>query len=110
LQVSGYLATQQNVAPPLVIGDASHAIRDARATLSQAASGYDISIDILQNGSQFCNLTIGSGNTISDIADGTNLPFLLADATLTMNITLEPVDTTATSIFPGQDLTVTIRL
>ncbi len=109
LQVSGYLSTQQNVAPPLVIGDVSHAVRDARATVSQSALGYNIVVDILQSGSEFCSLTISSGNTTSDIVDGSNLPFLSADATLTMNVTLELVDPTA-ALTPGQDLTVTIRL
>lgn len=122
LQVSGYLATQQNAAPPLVIGDASHAVRDLRATLSQAPAGYNVSVDILQNGSLYCNLTIGSGNPQSGPADangiysipaitsGVNLAPLLQDATLTINITLELVSGFTGALNPGRDLTVTIRL
>lgn len=123
LQVSGYLATQQDAAPPLVIGDASHSVRDLRAAVSQAPSGYNISVDLLQNGLLYCNLTIGSGNLLSGPADangqyttpaimsGASLPPLLKDATLTMNITLIPTGgTSAAATNPGRDLTVTIRL
>ena len=125
LQVSGYIATQQNAAPPLIIGDASHAVRDLRATVTQAPMGFNISVDILQNGAKYCNLTIGSGNTLSwpsavsgvyspqttpAITSGLGLPALLKDGTLTMNITLQQVSTSASSVSPGRDLTVTIRL
>ena len=122
LQVSGYLATQQNAAPPLVIGDASHAVRDLRATVSQAPSGYNVSVDILQNNVWYCNLTIGSGNTQSGpedangvystpgITSGVNLPPLEADATLTINVALELVSGSTAALSPGRDLTVTIRL
>ncbi len=110
LQVSGYLATQQNAAPPLVISDSSHAVRDARAAVGQAASGYNISVDILQNGLLYCNLTVGAGRIISQITNGVNLPPLLKDATLTMNVALQLVGTSTTSPSPGRDLTVTIRL
>lgn len=109
LQVSGYLATEQNVAPPLIAGDAPHSVRDARATVSQAPSGYNISVDVLQNGSEFCNLTIASGNTVSAVTDGVSLPFVQADATLTMNVTLIVANSGTTAVTPGQDLTVTIR-
>lgn len=121
LQVSGYLATQQNAAPPLVIADKKHAIRDLRAVVSEAAAGYDISVDLLQNGVLYCNLTIGSGNNMSgtrgadgtfsqQITNGVNLPPLDENATLTMNITLQVTGPATTSLSPGRDLTVTIRL
>ncbi|MGA8026575.1 MAG: phage tail protein [Bryobacteraceae bacterium] len=110
LQVSGYLATQQDAAPPLLI-EASHAVRDLRAVVTQAASGYVISVDVLQNGAEYCNLSIASGATTSNpIIDGVSLPPLQEGATVTMNITLQVVPAFVGSISPGRELTVTIRL
>ena len=110
LQLSGYLATHQNAAPPLFV-ERSHAVRDVRAAVTQAASGYVISVDVLQNGEQYCSLTIASGGTTSDpIVDGVDLPPLLEGATVTMNISLQVIPNFPGSISPGRDLTVTIRL
>lgn len=101
-QVSGYLAIEQNAAPPLLI-EANHAVRDIRATMLQVAD-LDITLSILQNGSGYCDLTIPAGSLISQIVDGVDLPPLLAGNTLSLNIT--QVGQNA----PGSDLTVTIRL
>ncbi len=115
LQVSGYLATQQNAAPPLLI-EASHAVRDIRATVSQAPQEYSIVAVILQNGAPFGGdagtLTIGSGNLTSNVVDTVNFPALQENAELTLNISLElPQGFQASaSANPGQDLTVTLRL
>jgi hypothetical protein len=109
LQVSGYLATQQNAAPPLLI-EASHAVRDIRATVSQAADGYITAIHVLQNGSEYCSLTIQPGATTSNIFDGVNLPPLLKEATLAINITLQVSTGYSGSLRPGRDLTITMRL
>jgi hypothetical protein len=109
LQVNGYLATQQNAAPPLIV-EASHAVRDITATVGQAPSGCSISIEVLQNGSQYCTLMIESGSTTSSLPllTGVNLPPLTAAAILTLNVVLNISDPTTFS--PGRDLTVTIRL
>lgn len=107
LQINGSLATQTNAAPPLVI-EASHAVRDIRATLGQAPAGCSIGIGIIQNGSEYCSLTIASGSTASTVAAGTNLPPLEASALLTLNVTLNITD--PQTFAPGRDLTVTIRL
>jgi hypothetical protein len=111
LQVSGYLATQQNAAPPLII-EASHAVRDMRATVTQAATGYDIDIDILQDGVLYVKLKILDGHTVSDIdTDVLNLRPLMKESVLTMNVTLNvSAGGTAGLLSPGRDLTVTIRL
>jgi hypothetical protein len=110
LQVNGYLATQQNAAPPLLV-QATHAIRDMRATLNQAASGYDIVVTVLQNGVLYGNtLTIPSGDSASAIVEGVNFAPLLEDALLTIDIALNGLTSTSTTgISPGRDLTVTIR-
>jgi hypothetical protein len=111
IQVSGYLATQQNAAPPLLI-ETSHAVRDVRATLTQAAMGYNVGIDILQDGAELCHLTIAPGDTTSAILDGLalDLPFLNGGSALTANITLDVIQGFTGSISPGRDLTITLRL
>jgi len=121
VQVSGYLATQQSVAPPLII-EASHAVRDIRATVGQAAAGYAISIDILQNGAEYCNVVIAPGNTDSGSTpingvyptpapiDGVNLAPLQDGASVTVNVALQAISGYQGAVSPGRDLTVTIRL
>ena len=114
LQVSGYLATQQNAAPPL-LNQASHAIRDIRATVSHAPHDYRINIAVLQNGVPLGGdsgvLSIGPGNLTSNVVDGVNLPALQEGGALTLNITLDLPEgfQPSPSTNPGRDLTVTIR-
>ncbi len=112
LQVTGYLATQTNAAPPLTIQN-THAVRDVWASLGQAAQGYSISIDILQNGVEYCSFVIPAQGTADQTkaalyVDGSSLPPLQEGATLTMNVTLQ-VSGSSTSPSPGRDLTVTVR-
>jgi hypothetical protein len=114
LQVSGYLATQQNAAPPLV-NQASHAIRDMRATVSHAPQDYTINIAVLQNGVPLGGdagvLSIRPGNVTSNIVDGVTLAALREDGALTLNIALDLPQGfhTSPNTNPGRDLTVTIR-
>ncbi len=108
-QVSGFLATQQNAAPPLLV-QASHAVRDVRGSITQAAAGYNIEVDLLQNGMPYCSLTIASGATTStQVVNGLSLVPLMEGATLSMNITLNPVVGYTGTTNPAQDLAVTIR-
>lgn len=110
LQISGFLATQQDAAPPVTVG-ATHAVRDIRASLLEPAEGYITSIDLLQNGTLYCSLQIESGKTDSTaIADGISLAPLQAGAAFTMNVTLNPVPGFSETLIPGRDLTVTVRL
>jgi hypothetical protein len=110
LQMNGSLATQQNAAPPLLV-EATHAIRDMRATLNQPASGYDIVVTVLTGGIPYGDtLTILSGTSSSSILKGANLPPLVEGALLTLNIALNGVPSTSVNgVSPGRDLTVTIR-
>jgi hypothetical protein len=105
-QVSGYLAVEQNAAPPLLV-EANHAVRDIRATVSEAAGETAINLSILQNGVDYCDLSIAPGSLVSQIIQGVDLPPLVSGATLTLSIT--QVGQAAAST-PGSDLTVTIRL
>jgi len=117
MQVSGVLATQQTAAPLLAV-EASHSVRDLFATLGQAALGYTISIDVLQNGLEYCNLKISSGMTTSydrlgpqgGPLSGANLPPLIGGATLAINVSLQADQSFTGQPTPGRDLTVTIRL
>jgi hypothetical protein len=111
LQVSGYLATQQNAAPPLII-EAAHAVRDMRATVTQPATGYGISIDILQDGAFYANLSIPDGQSVSAVDTNVlNLRPLAKESVLTMNVTLNVTPGGPAGLLsPGRDLTVTIRL
>ncbi|MBV9268303.1 MAG: hypothetical protein JO061_19195 [Acidobacteriaceae bacterium] len=109
LQVAGVLATQQNATPPLIV-EASHAVRDMRASVGQAATGYSIAISLVQNGTPFCSLVIPSGATVSSVVDGTPLGPLTDGASLSLNVVLNIDPTYTGSPVPGRDLTVTIRL
>ena len=108
LQVSGPLATQTNAAPPLLL-EASHAVRDVVATLNQPAIGFTIVVDLLVDGSQYCQLSIPSSSTVSHIVSGLTLLPLHQGSNLSMNVTLQ-TNGNASNTSPGRDLTVTVRL
>jgi hypothetical protein len=109
LQVSGTLATQQNATPTLLI-EATHAVRDIRASVNQPPVGYNATIDLLQNGTPYCSLSIPSGSLISNVLDGVQLPALTGGSSLSINLTLNLIQGFQGSISPGRDLTLTIRL
>jgi hypothetical protein len=106
LQVGGYLATQQNAAPPLLV-EAAHAVRDIRAKVTEAPINTNIVVNLWQNGTPYTSLTIPAGQTTSNIIDGKTLATLQNASTLKMDIVLNVLGTNAS---PGKDLTVTIRL
>ncbi|MGH9666591.1 MAG: hypothetical protein ACRD9L_19375, partial [Bryobacteraceae bacterium] len=106
IQVDGYLAIENGVAPPLLVED-THAVRDIFAAVAEAPSGGDIVMRLNQNGAVYATLTIPNGRTISDPVNGFGLAPLRAQAQVTLDIT--SVIATANSL-PGRDLTVTVRL
>jgi hypothetical protein len=109
LQVNGYLATEQNAAPPLVV-EATHAVRDIRMSLTQPPTGYVITVDLLQNGTEYCQLVYDpSQTTPTAVIDGTNLPPVLEYAVLSLNITVTLIPNYDLALNPGNDLTVTVR-
>lgn len=106
IQVDGYLAIENSVAPPLLVED-THAVRDIFAVVSQAPSGGPVVMQVNQNGTAYATLTIPDGATISNVVNGFGLAPLHAQSQLTLDIT----DVIAGgSSLPGRDLTVTIRL
>jgi len=106
IQAQGYLAIQTGAAPPLVMEDA-HVVRDIFAVVREAPNGGAIELQVRQNDSVYCTLTIADGQTISNVVNGFGLAPLAADARLNLDITSVP---TAADTLPGRDLTVTIRL
>jgi hypothetical protein len=102
IQVGGYLAIQQNAAPPLLV-EASHAARDVRASVTEAPQGTPITLRLWQGSTVYTSLTIPTGQTTSNVVDGTTLATLAGGSTVRLDVTA--VGQSA----PGRDLTVTIR-
>jgi hypothetical protein len=102
IQVQGYLAVDQNAAPALVV-ESSHSVRDIFAVLGKAADA-PVQLQLNVDGTAYCQLTIVPGQLVSNSVDGTSLPYLAANAQLTLSI--QAVGQT----YPGSDLTVLIRL
>lgn len=103
IQIDGVLSIQADAAPPLLVDD-PHSVRDIWAMVSQAADG-DIQLQLNQNGTPYCSLTIPQGNTRASV-DGYGMP-LKGQLPLTLDVVAVPQDP---SLFPGADLTVTIRM
>jgi hypothetical protein len=85
----------------------SHVARDIFAVVREAPDGGAIELQLRQNSSVYCTLTIADGETMSNVVSGFGLPPLPTDARLDLDITSVP---TAAGTLPGRDLTVTIRL
>jgi len=106
LQVEGYLATQTDAAPPLVI-EATEAVRDIFAVVGEAPSGGAIELQLRQGSTVYCTLTIADGTTTSASVNGFGLPPLVASSLMSLDILSVPG---AADTLPGSDLTVIIRL
>jgi len=106
IQVDGYLAIETDAAPPFVIED-SHAPRDIFAVVREAPSGGAIQLQLRQNSTVYCTLTIADGQTLSNVIGGFGLPPLAANAQVSLDVLAVPG---AANTLPGRDLTVTIRL
>ncbi len=108
LQTNGSVTTQLNAAPPLMV-QADHAVRDIRADLGRAAQGYSVAVNLLRAGLDYCTLQIAPDSVESQILDGVDLPALRKLDSLSMNISLQPIDGYQGTPIPPKDLTVTIR-
>jgi hypothetical protein len=106
IQVDGYLAIQTGAAPPLVI-ESPYAARDISAVVGEAPSGAAVELQLRQNSTVYCTLTIADGATSSNVVDGFGLPPLATEAQLYLDILSVPG---AADTLPGRDLTVTVRL
>jgi hypothetical protein len=106
IQVDGYLAIETDAAPPFVIED-SHAPRDIFANVREAPSGGPIQLQLRQNSTVYCTLTIADGATVSNVIDGFGMTPLAANSQVSLDVLSVPG---AANTLPGRDLTVTIRL
>jgi hypothetical protein len=102
VQVDGYLAIEQSVAPALVV-ETARSVRDVFAILGTAADA-PIQVQVNVNTAAYCTLTFPPGTIASNSILGSTLPFLPAMAQITVAVL--SVGQTA----PGADLTVIIRL
>jgi hypothetical protein len=106
IQVDGYLATQTDAAPPLVM-DATRAARDLFAVVREAPDGDAIEMQLRLDETVYATLTIADGATTSNVVSGFGLPALEVNARLILDITSVPA---AANTLPGRDLTVIVRL
>ena len=87
--------------------DTAHSVRDIYAVVKSAPTGTAITMNVTQNGTSYCQLTIPINTVISNDVDGYALGPLAEKAQIGLDITAV-TETAGTS--PGSDLTVTIRL
>jgi hypothetical protein len=103
LQVDGAAAIQANATAGIVV-DASHAVRDVCATVTESPSGSDLSARLTLDGLPWCTLTIADGETVSNVIEGATLGSLRAG----VRIGLDIINVGQT--LPGTGLSVSIRL
>jgi hypothetical protein len=102
IQVDGFLAVEECVAPPLVV-ETAHAVRDVFAVLGTPADAQ-VQVQVNVNGVSYCTLTIGAGQIVSDSKLGSTLPPLQAMTQITVAVLA------VGQANPGANLTVLIRL
>jgi hypothetical protein len=102
VQVDGYLAVDDSVAPAIVV-ETARSVRDVFAILGGAADA-PVQVLVNVNGAAYCTLTFPAGTIASNSILGSTLPFLPALSQITVAVT------SVGAILPGADLTVIIRL
>jgi hypothetical protein len=102
IQVDGYLAVDQSVAPALIV-DTARSVRDVFAILGTGADA-PVELQLNVNGLAYCQVTFATGLTLSSAVDGKTLPPLAAGAQLTLSVL------SVGQVLPGSDLTLLIRL
>ena len=102
IQVDGYLAVENVVAPAVVV-EAAHSVRDVFAVLGSVADApVNLRVDV--DGQPYCTLSVPAGWTASAAADGSVAGPLAAGAKITVAVLA------VGQTYPGADLTVLIRL
>jgi hypothetical protein len=102
IQVDGYLAVEEQVAPALVV-EAGHSVRDILAVLGSAADA-DVHLRLDIDGAEYCTIVIPAGMTTSTAVDGSVTGPLAPGAKLTLAVLA------VGQTYPGANLTVLIRL
>jgi len=101
-QVDGYLAVDQSATPTLVV-DSQHSVRDVYGVLGTAADAA-VQFQLNLNGTLYCQCTFQPGMLVSSSVDGFSLQPLPEQSQLTLSVL------SVGQVYPGQDLTVVIRL
>ncbi len=86
-QVDAFLAIETGAMPDIIVED-SYSVRDVYAVVGQAPSGGPVNLQINQNGTAYCALTIADGSTVSNSVDGATLPPLQEGAQLSLEMWL----------------------
>jgi hypothetical protein len=102
IQVDGFLAVEQSVAPAVVV-ETPRSVRDVFAILGTAADA-PVQVQVNLNGTAYCTVTIAAGALLSNAIAGTTLPYLPMMGQITAGVL--SVGQNA----PGSDLTIIIRL
>ncbi|HUB79158.1 MAG TPA: phage tail protein [Bryobacteraceae bacterium] len=102
IQVEGFLAVDQNVAPAIVV-ETARSVRDVFAILGTAADA-EVQVQVNVNGTAYCELSLPAGQLSSNSVPGSALPFLPAMAQITAAVL------SVGQINTGANLTVVIRL
>jgi hypothetical protein len=102
IQVDGYLAVEERVAPALVV-EAAHSVRDIFAVLGSAADA-EVRLRVDVDNGEYCTLSIPAGMTASAAVDGNTAGALAAGAKLTVAVAA------VGQTYPGANLTVLVRL
>ena len=102
IQVDGFLAVEQSVAPAIVV-EAAHSVRDVFAILGSAADAQ-VQVQVNVNGALYCTLTFAPGTIASNSIFGSTLrPLQVMDQVTVAVLSVGQV-------YPGANLTVLIRL
>jgi hypothetical protein len=104
LQFDGTLGLQADATPPVMVED-SHAVRDVYAVLREPAAG-PVRLRVRQDSATYCELEIGAGRTTASV-DGFALGPVRSKSQLSLDVIGLPQ---APELFPGADLTITLRM
>jgi hypothetical protein len=102
IQVDGFLAVDQCVAPAIVV-ETGRSVRDVFAILGTAADA-NLQVQVNVNGAPYCAVTFAPGAITSNSILGSTLPPLQAMSQVTVAVL------SVGQANPGADLTVVIRL
>jgi len=102
-QIEGALGISNDAAPALLVQN-SVGVRDIFALIKRPPEGADLVLDLRADGAVFATITIPDGSLVALPQGGAELPPLTQGTTIELDIVAVGTE------FPGQDLTVTIRL
>jgi len=102
-QIEGTLGIANDAAPALVVQN-SVSIRDILASVKSPPAGGDLIVDLRTGSSILATLIVPAASSVALPQEGADIPILAQGSTIEVDIV------SVGPQFPGQDLTVTIRL